>query len=98
MTWTGPRAPPPPRRGLARDSPFRPPTFHSPAPPTARPPTLSTPRGGGAGQWALEIEGGRCRSYEGAPQRATLEFRTTPAHWLDFVTRELKPLPALLTR
>ena len=56
-----------------------------------------TLKGDGGGQWTLEIEGGRCQYNEGAPERATLEFRTTPARWLDFVTRELKPLPAILT-
>ncbi|OGO52028.1 MAG: hypothetical protein A2148_05265 [Chloroflexi bacterium RBG_16_68_14] len=52
----------------------------------------------GGGAWTVEIAGPDCRSYEGRPERPTLELSASPKDWVDLTTKELNPLWGFLSR
>lgn len=54
--------------------------------------------GEGGGAWTVEIAGPKCRSYEGRPERASLQITTSPAGWVDLMTKDLNPLWGFVTR
>lgn len=54
--------------------------------------------GPGGGEWTIEIAGPDCRSYEGRPERPTLELSATPADWVDLTTKSLNPIWGFLSR
>ncbi len=54
--------------------------------------------GEGGGAWTVEITGPKCRSYEGRPERASLQITTSPAGWLDLMTKDLNPIWGFVTR
>ncbi|MFQ6019349.1 MAG: DinB family protein [Dehalococcoidia bacterium] len=59
---------------------------------------LFSMQGKGGGQWTLQVADGQCRSHEGAPERADVEVRVTPADWISVFTKDLNPFWALITR
>ncbi len=54
--------------------------------------------GEGGGEWTLEIAGPDCRSYEGRPERASMELKASPADWVDLTTKALNPIWGFLSR
>jgi len=58
---------------------------------------LFTLAGRGGGQWTVEIDGGRCSSHAGPPERVDVEIRVTPALYIDMQTREMNPIRSFLS-
>ncbi len=54
--------------------------------------------GPGGGEWTIDIDGPECRSYEGRPERASLELIASPADWVDLETKQLNPVWGFLSR
>ncbi len=54
--------------------------------------------GPGGGEWTLEISGPDCRSYEGRPERASMEIIASPTDWVDLTTKSLNPIWGFLSR
>lgn len=58
---------------------------------------LFTITGRGGGQWALEVDDGRCSLRAGPPERADVEIRATPGVYLDMQAGEMNPLTSFLS-
>jgi hypothetical protein len=52
----------------------------------------------GAGQWGLQIAGGRADALDGAPEKHDIEIEARPENWIDLTTGELNPVWAITTR
>jgi len=58
---------------------------------------LFTLAGKGGGQWTVEIDGGRCSSHAGPPERVDVEIRASPALYIDMQTGDMNPIWSFLS-